>query len=344
MWVGVLGAPIAWFASHVIGWGVSEANCEIAGRAWGVSFNTWAAVLTTSAALLAITGIVSSLRTYRAVRGAGQDDAPPEGRLWIMSIFGLVVSPLMLVLILLTGTGALLLGPGCAFGQPSNGVVRPNNEAALSDQQLGSQLYAGNCAVCHGIAGDGTSKGPSLRGVGAQAADFYLTTGYMPLGHPGEQPWRHRVLFTKRELGSLIGFVASLGPGPPVPQPALKSGNVAEGLRLFTQHCAGCHQVVGEGGYVTDARVPRLKKATPRQIAEAVRIGPYLMPSFSKKAISDRQLNSIIDYLQVSRRPDDRGGWGIGHIGPVPEGMVAWFIAVVLLVGLCSLIGERLRA
>jgi ubiquinol-cytochrome c reductase cytochrome c subunit len=244
-----------------------------------------------------------------------------------------------------------------AAAQPPEGIVRPANEAGLSDQQLGAQLYAGNCSSCHGISGQGvtpprpgtgaggaTEGGPSLRGVGALSADFYLRTGYMPLRDPDEQPWRTRVLFSERELRALIKYVASLGPGPAVPNPAPEQGSVSEGLRLFTQHCAGCHQVVGEGGYVTNARVPRLKEATPRQIAEAVRTGPYLMPSFSRRAISDRQLDSIIAYLQAAKKPDDRGGWGIGHIGPVPEGIVAWFIAAVVLVGFCALIGERLRA
>jgi ubiquinol-cytochrome c reductase cytochrome c subunit len=244
-----------------------------------------------------------------------------------------------------------------AHAQPPQGVVRPANEAGLSDQELGSQLYAGNCASCHGVAGDGMQRprsakgggnvggaGPSLRGVGALAADFYLRTGYMPLREPDEQPWRHRVLFNERELSALIKYVASLGPGPGVPKPKPEHGHIGEGLRLFTEHCAGCHQTVGEGGYVTDARVPRLKDATPTQIAQAVRIGPYLMPKFSRKAISDRQLDSIIAYVESAKKPHDRGGWGIGHIGPVPEGMVAWFIAAFVLVGLCGLIGERLRS
>jgi ubiquinol-cytochrome c reductase cytochrome c subunit len=244
-----------------------------------------------------------------------------------------------------------------AAAQPPQGIVRPGNEAGLSDQELGSQLYAGNCASCHGISGEGvnrprpaegsgdiTEAGPPLRSVGALAADFYLRTGYMPLGNPGEQPWRRRVLFTEREIRALVKYVASLGPGPPIPNPAPANGRVPEGLRLFTQHCAGCHQVAGEGGYVTNARVPRLKEATPRQVAEAVRIGPYLMPQFSKTAISDRQLNSIIAYVQALKKPDDPGGWGIGHVGPVPEGIVAWVIAAIVLVGLCALIGERLRA
>ena len=239
---------------------------------------------------------------------------------------------------------ALVLPATLAFGQPSQGIVRPDNEAGLSDAQLGEQLYAGNCSSCHGIAGQG-DKGPSLRGVGKLEADFYLRTGYMPLHDVNEQPWRHRVLFNERELRALIDYVGTLGGGgPDIPQPAPEHGHLDEGLRLFTTHCAGCHQVAGEGGYVTDGRVPRLKEATPVQIAEAVRTGPYLMPRFSKTAISDRQLDSIIAYIEASKKPQDRGGWGIGHIGPVPEGMVAWFIAAFVLVGLCALIGERIKS
>ena len=74
-------------------------------------------------------------------------------------------------------------------------------------------------------------------------------------------------------------------------------------MSLFTDHCAGCHQIVGEGGYVTGARVPALGQASATQIAEAVRIGPFHMPRFSKKAISDEDLNKIIAYVEASREP-----------------------------------------
>jgi ubiquinol-cytochrome c reductase cytochrome c subunit len=258
----------------------------------------------------------------------------------------------LLILVLALGVAATV-----AEAQPPSGVSRPSNEERLSLEDLGGQLYAGNCASCHGIQGEGVTRrgsatgvgnvtelGPRLRGVGERAADFYLRNGYMPLETPYEQPWRRRVLFTQRELKALIKYVGSLGGGPPVPKPRPETGRLSEGLRLFTTHCAGCHQVVAEGGYLTNTRVPRLKDVTPTQIAEAVRIGPYLMPRFSRTAISDRQLNSIIAYIQALKRPDDRGGWGIGHIGPVPEGIVAWVIAGLVLTGLCALIGERVRS
>jgi ubiquinol-cytochrome c reductase cytochrome c subunit len=256
---------------------------------------------------------------------------------------------------------ALLLGAlaiaGIAHGQPPSGISRPSNETGVSQLELGAELYAGNCASCHGVAGRGIlsngthqgvggirGRGPSLRGVGAQAADLYLRTGFMPLSNPGERPYRRRVLFSDREIRALVAYVASLAPGPGIPHVDPAAGSVSQGFQLFTEHCAGCHQSVAEGGYVTDARVPPIKQSTPTQIAEAVRTGPYLMPEFSKRQISDAELNSIVAYVQASKHPEDRGGWGIGHIGPVPEGMVAWAIAGIALVGLCVLIGERVKA
>jgi ubiquinol-cytochrome c reductase cytochrome c subunit len=65
------------------------------------------------------------------------------------------------------------------------------------------------------------------------------------------------------------------------------------------------------------------------------------MPEFSERAISDAELDSIIAYVRYAQDPDDRGGLGIGHLGPFPEGIVAWLIAGVVLVGFCVLIGER---
>src|SRR5205823_13159865 len=69
---------------------------------------------------------------------------------------------------------------------------------------------------------------------------------------------------SESEITSLVAYVASLGPGPPVPKPHPERGSLSEGQHLFTEHCAGCHQVVAEGGYVTGAVPPALDAATPR--------------------------------------------------------------------------------
>jgi ubiquinol-cytochrome c reductase cytochrome c subunit len=244
-------------------------------------------------------------------------------------------------------------------------VVLLSTPAALAapraEVQRGEQLYGRYCVACHGPNGSGRTTpssigggpgrdqtvqpglGPSLHGVGALAADFYLSAGYMPLRRIGIQPRRSRLLLGPREIDALIAYVSSLGPGSAVPRPNPDRGNLSEGQLLFSRNCAGCHQVVARGGYVTGAVPPPLDQATTTQIAEAVRVGPYVMPTFSKKRLSDRQLDSIIRYVEWAKHPDDRGGWSLGDVGPVPEGLVTGFIGMSVLVAFCMVIGRRLR-
>jgi ubiquinol-cytochrome c reductase cytochrome c subunit len=215
---------------------------------------------------------------------------------------------------------------------------------AASAQDRGKHLYGQYCLSCHGGNGAGVpDKAPKLRGVGALAADFYLRTGYMPLQKLGREPRRSRVLFSEGEIRALVAYVASLGPGPAIPKPHPERGSVSNGLHLFTDHCAGCHQVVAEGGYLTGAVAPPLAQATPTQVAEAVRIGPYVMPRFTTRQLSAHDVDSIARYVEFAQHPDDRGGWAIGHLGPVPEGLVTWFLAATALVAACMVIGRRLR-
>jgi ubiquinol-cytochrome c reductase cytochrome c subunit len=225
-------------------------------------------------------------------------------------------------------------------------IVPAQRERDKPELQLGEELFAANCVRCHGIGGRGIRsnenpalRGPDLRDSGARAADFYLRTGSMPLADARDQPVRARVRFDEREVRSLIAYVGSLGDGPPVP--AVRPGGVGTGRELFTEHCAGCHQVVAEGGILTGAKAPPLDRSSPIEIAEAVRIGPYVMPAFSERDISDAELDSLIAYVQYTKDPDDAGGWGISHLGPFPEGLVTWFGAMLVLVATCVAIGRR---
>jgi ubiquinol-cytochrome c reductase cytochrome c subunit len=251
------------------------------------------------------------------------------------------------LLVILAAAAALASVPGA--GAQGGGDIRK-----------GKNLYGRYCIACHGANGAGVAssragfgpgrhqtvqrgRGPSLRGVGPLAPDFYLRTGYMPLREVGAQPRRSRVLFSEDQIRALVAYVSSLGNGPPIPRPHPERGDLSEGQKLFTDHCSGCHQVVAEGGYVTGAVAPPLEDATPRQVAEAIRIGPYVMPRYSPRQLSPHQVDSIVRYVQYAKHPDDRGGWAIGHLGPVPEGLVTWFLAATALVAVCIVIGKRLK-
>jgi ubiquinol-cytochrome c reductase cytochrome c subunit len=253
---------------------------------------------------------------------------------------------------------ALVLAPalgggGVALAASQNGIVRPAYEPPAPTAKLGQELFNANCSSCHGIAGQGISSprpgaggvlgaGPSLRGVGAMAADFYLRTGFMPLANIHAQPSKQRAQFSGKEIQALTTFIAALGSGPAVAHPQPSAGSISQGFRLFTEECAGCHQSLARGGFVTGARVPPLQGVDATEIAEAVRIGPYLMPRFGTRQITDSQLNSIVRYVLWTNRPVNRGGWPIGNLGPIPEGMIAWLAALLLAVS-CVAVGRRLK-
>ncbi len=251
----------------------------------------------------------------------------------------------LLVALLLTGSAAADAGT-------------PKGELAVR----GYHLFGEYCLSCHGPNANGRTGrntigagplreqtrqngiGPSLHGVGALAADFYLRTGYMPLPEVGVQPRRTRQVLSNAAVSALVAYVASFG-GPPIPKPDPSRGNLSEGEQLFSANCSGCHQIVARGGYVTGAVAEPLEYhgIDATTIAEAIRIGPYVMPKFTYKDLNERQVDSLVRYVLWAQNPPHPGGWGIDFIGPVPEGLVTWFIALPILIGFCILLGRRLR-
>jgi quinol---cytochrome-c reductase cytochrome c subunit len=211
------------------------------------------------------------------------------------------------------------------------------------DPQRGRELYLTGCQSCHGVDARGShDTAPSLHGVGAASADFYLSTGRMPLDDPRSQPDRTEPAYDRKSLDDLIAYVGSLG-GPAVPKVDVVGGrlNLGEGQKLFTENCAACHQIVGRGGVMSGAFVPTLLEATPRQVVEAARIGPYVMPRFSEAQLNDRELAAIARYVQYAKHPQNPGGWALFNVGPVPEGMVAWLIGLLALLLLIRMLGRN---
>jgi ubiquinol-cytochrome c reductase cytochrome c subunit len=229
----------------------------------------------------------------------------------------------------------LILALGWADGRSRASSVSLDRIAA------GEELYLESCSSCHGDNLEGvTDRGPKLEGVGEQAADFYLSTGRMPLKAPGLEPVRSDPAFTTSQIDDLVAYIGSFG-GPGIPQVDASGASLTEGLRLYADRCAGCHQITGSGGVVPGAVAPLLDDATPTQIAEAIRIGPYVMPEWGESQLSDAEVASIVHYVESAKSPEDPGGWAIGHLGPIPEGMVAWFIGLGALLLVARVIGER---
>jgi ubiquinol-cytochrome c reductase cytochrome c subunit len=236
-------------------------------------------------------------------------------------------------------TAALLLGAFAVAGWAQSATS--SSQAGRVEQ--GRELFQTSCSSCHGFQGKGVKgQAPSLVGAGEAAADFYLRTGRMPLDQVGDEPLRGEPRFDDEEIRALDAYVGSLGEGPAIPEVEPAKGSVSEGMKMFTESCAGCHGIGAKGGVAIGGYAPPLGEATPTEIGEAIRVGPYIMPRFSAAQITPADVNSIARYVELTQEPEDAGGFGIGHIGPVPEGLVAWLAALVALLLVARLIGERL--
>jgi ubiquinol-cytochrome c reductase iron-sulfur subunit len=232
----------------------------------------------------------------------------------------------------------VLAGGAVAFGGPPGPVAARQVTAVTAVTAATTALYTANCASCHGVAGEGTAVGPPLAGVGAAAADFYLRTGRMPLGAPGQRPISQEPAFSEQEIQALVAYVAALGPGPSIPT-VTGGGDVGRGFELYTANCAACHGATGAGNAVGGgSEAVSLGQASGLDIAEAVTIGPGVMPPF---ALSDPDREAIIAYVEYLRSEPTPGGASIGGVGPVGEGFVAILVGLVGLIVIARFVGSR---
>lgn len=230
------------------------------------------------------------------------------------------------------------------LGQVGVWFVGAGSSAAVSDEErLGEQLFETNCATCHGLGGEGTQDGPSLAGVGPAATDFMLTTGRMPLNQPDQQPIRQDPAFTAAEIDALVAYVASIQPGgPSIPAVDLEAGNLQLGRQLWLNTCSSCHGAPAVGDSVGGGEIaPSLEDSTPVQVAEAIRIGPGLMPKFSDRTYDRAQVDSIARYVDYLQNSDNPGGFGLGRIGPVAEGFAAFVVGLGIVLLVIRLTGTK---
>jgi hypothetical protein len=81
-WIGVVVAPLAWTAQHVVGYGVGEARCHVAGMRWGIGYETWQLAILGVATLLVLISEAAAVTVFLATREANYGDGPPEEGRW----------------------------------------------------------------------------------------------------------------------------------------------------------------------------------------------------------------------------------------------------------------------
>jgi ubiquinol-cytochrome c reductase cytochrome c subunit len=237
--------------------------------------------------------------------------------------------------------GLLLIGAVyAAITEGSAGAAAP---AAPNASQIayGRHLFVATCATCHGDFAQGVQgTAPSLIGVGAAAVDFQVSTGRMPAAELGAENPDKTPRLNERQTHAVAAYIQSLGGGPPIPSAAEVStagANMGLGQRIFIAECAQCHNFVGAGGALTYGKfAPPLTKTTPTQIYEAMLTGPEAMPVFNDGTVTPQEKRDIIAYITHVRSQPNPGGFSLGRIGPVTEGLVA-FLGLLLFCVLAAL-------
>ena len=246
---------------------------------------------------------------------------------------------------------ALLLLLGLFVTGTAYSAVAPKEAtasvASADSVANGKKLFVANCATCHGANGLGIDQaGPSLAGVGAASVDFQMGTGRMPMTEPGVQAKDDlQVKFTDEEISDIAAYVATLGPGPSVPDEEYTDGSKGDpgkGGQIFRVNCAMCHNSAGAGGALTRGKdAPKVNDVSGKHIYEAMVTGPQSMPVFNDKNLTPEDKRDVIAYIEAQQEAGNPGGNPLGSLGPVPEGLFAWTVGLGLLVGFAVWLGQK---
>jgi ubiquinol-cytochrome c reductase cytochrome c subunit len=244
-------------------------------------------------------------------------------------------------------TGLLLMGGLYTAFSPAQAQSEQTSDELVAE---GRELFIVNCAFCHGQNGegvrtiDGNQLGPSLVGVGAAAVHFQVGTGRMPAAQPGQQLPRKRPVLDEDEILAMAAYVASLGAGPAIPDESdyslegmteeERQAAIARGGQIFLTNCTACHNFTGAGGAMPrGGYAPQILGVEPQYVYEAMLSGPQSMPTFSNGNLPPDAKRDVIAYLQSIEDNPKYGGFGMGGMGPVAEGMYAWLVGIGVLVG-----------
>lgn len=175
----------------------------------------------------------------------------------------------------------------------------------------GHELFAENCAACHGDGGEG-GLGPALNlqellATTADEALFSLTR----TGIPGTimPAWGQSFggPLTDAQIGQIVAFIRSWQPTAPEATPAATAPDPARGAAIFVQTCALCHGENGRGTATAPAlndpdRLNELNDAWYRNTIANGRPARG-MPTWGT-VLSPQQINDVVALLAAWRAGD----------------------------------------
>ena len=200
-------------------------------------------------------------------------------------------------------------------------VTTPATTPEPTATNQGAALYS-TCAACHGAVGEGNKamNAPALAG----AEDWYLKTQLINFksGIRGsaasdtlglQMAAMAKTLKDSIQIGSVVAFIASMSP---VNLPALITGDVKKGERMYQSICGSCHGARAKGNEQMHA--PRLNGLDDWYIRRQVNhfkqgirgshpqdIYGQQMVTMAGLITTDESLDNLIAYIRSTSQPQN---------------------------------------
>jgi hypothetical protein len=108
-WLGLGLGAAAWFAAHLVGFGITQAACGAGGEEWGISIALWEAVLMGVAAAFVLLAEAAAVAVFARTRGS-ELAGLPSSRMHFFATAAIVANLVFLMIVVLDGTAAIVHG------------------------------------------------------------------------------------------------------------------------------------------------------------------------------------------------------------------------------------------
>lgn len=140
-----------------------------------------------------------------------------------------------------------MFGLATAVGAAQTAKPDQKSNAASSN---GKQIFASNCAACHGLDGKGSERAPNIadgaevRAMSRAQVFRIIQNGIPSTGMPGSHT------LSSVQIDALVTHLRSLGSAKIAIQQL--PGNPEVGKTLFNEkaECSHCHMLAGKGGFI----------------------------------------------------------------------------------------------
>jgi hypothetical protein len=106
-WFGLFGGALAWATQHVVGLGISDSGCSVAGRQWGLPVSTLEVLVGVAAGAITISAWAAAYVAFRETRSVDADAPGPAGRIRFFAQAALLGNVLFLVIVVLDAVGSV---------------------------------------------------------------------------------------------------------------------------------------------------------------------------------------------------------------------------------------------